>query len=469
MAPKDVKWWPTRPLPTRRVVTVIMDKDRREVVYNKDVSLPYHDVQLAVVCQEGCYPDKKAHVNQDCFLLETEFEGDVKQLLLGVFDGHGGSGEHCAQIASSIFPKKLEACRRDKRLELHGDREANVPTDLEKSAYARAFTESNETVVRELEDSARSSGTTAVVAHIIGDMLHLANVGDSRAILGINSNAAGGGGAGSDSACAWEVVEVTHDQTCFRDDERERMRKQAREPVTFATLGMILGEVPMSDNFGEETIEAADDPPRVFREGESYPGCAFTRSLGDTVGKQLGVSADPELLSYQLDSSVRCLVIASDGVFEFMENEEVLAIAEKHCGDPFAAADEIVAAAYDYWATEDTRSDDVTCIVAYFTPKKGVVDASAGAAVVGMPRQSVAKTNWKILQKTIRAGAIKNRPALRFANVVLAKVAIDLRRRRGSVAMEELFPDFDWQSVSELKRMASLKGGLNMKKLRLDD
>ena len=39
-----------------------------------------------------------------------------------------------------------------------------------------------------------------------------------------------------------------------------------------------------------------------------------------------------------------------------------MAIAEKHWGDPHAACQEIVAAAYNYWATEDTRSDDVTCM-----------------------------------------------------------------------------------------------------------
>lgn len=453
-----------------------LDMDRREVVHNKDVSMPYHDVQIAVVCQEGCYPDKKAHVNQDCYVLETEFEGDKAQLLLGVFDGHGGSGEHCAQIASSIFPKKLEVCRKDKTLEAHGGREAPVPSDAERTAYAKAFTESNETVVRELGDSARSSGTTAVVAHVIGDMLHLGNVGDSRAILGVNAVVAGAPHSSSSSLSSssrstrsWQVVEVTHDQTCFRNDERERMRRDAREPVMFATLGMILGEVPMSDDFGEETIEAADDPPRVFRNGESYPGCAFTRSLGDTIGKNLGVSADPELLTYQLDSSVRCLVIASDGVFEFMENDEVMAIAEKHWGDPFTACEEIVATAYDHWATEDTRSDDVTCVVAYFTPKEGAVEPSSQTAAAGLTTQSVAKRNWKKIQGVVRAGAIKNRPALRFANAVLAKVAIDLRRRRGSIAMEELFPDFEWDKVSELKRMASLKGGLKMTKLSLQD
>ena len=122
---------------------------------------------------------------------------------------------------------------------------------------------------------------------------------------------------------------MSHDQTCFRNDERERMKKEATEPVMFATLGMILGETPLSEDFGEESIEAADDPPRVFRKGATFPGCAFTRSLGDATGKKLGVCARPELLTYQLDASTRCLILASDGVFEFMTNEEVLAVARR--------------------------------------------------------------------------------------------------------------------------------------------
>ena len=43
---------------------------------------------------------------------------------------------------------------------------------------------------------------------------------------------------------------------------------------------------------------------------------------------------------------------------------------------------------------------------------------------------------------------------------MLAAAAVNLRRRRGSLAMEELFPGFDFQSVAELKRMGSLRGGL---------
>jgi len=308
-----------------------MDTTRRETRRNVNLRLPFHDAQCAVVCQEGCYPDKKAHVNQDTFILETGFAGEREHVLIGVFDGHGAAGEHAAQIAAATFPRELERHRRDPQLESHGDRSAPVPLDARATAYARAFVDTDLIVQKNLGDACKSSGTTAVVAHVVQDMLHMGNVGDSRAILGTAREGVDG------NAGAWDIVEVTHDQTCFRRDERERMRKEAKEPVLFATLGMILGETPLSEDFGDESIEAADDPPRVFRNGASYPGCAFTRSLGDTVGKRLGVSSDPELLTYQLDKNSRCLVMASDGVFEFMTNEEVMAAAKRHWGNALAA------------------------------------------------------------------------------------------------------------------------------------
>ena len=191
------------------------------------------------------------------------------------------------------------------------------------------------------------------------------------------------------------------------------------------------------------------------------------------------LKTDPFLPQPQLDKSARVLILASDGVFEFMTNEEVLHIARaKRKDGPLVAASTIVATAYAHWANEDSRSDDVTCAVVYFTPKKGAVQVSGGDAVgesvgataetlkhglvseIGLPASSKASDNWKKIRNVLRAGAIHNRPATRFANAVLAAAAMNLRRRRGSLAMEELFPGFDFQSVSELRRMGSLKGGL---------
>ena len=127
----------------------------------------------------------------------AQLRGRPSQLLLGVFDGHGGNGEHCAQIAASIFPKKLAARRADRSFASHGDRDAVVPhrewdADESLQSYSRSR-DASDTIVAELGDGAKSSGTTAVVAHVIGDMLHMANVGDSRAILGVETRGSRGG------------------------------------------------------------------------------------------------------------------------------------------------------------------------------------------------------------------------------------------------------------------------------------
>jgi hypothetical protein len=44
-----------------------------------------------------------------------------------------------------------------------------------------------------------------------------------------------------------------------------------------------------------------------------------------------------------------------------------------------------------------------------------------------------------------------------------------MRKRRGSLAMEDLFPDFEWQSVEKIRRLASLKGGMKLGGLKLNE
>ena len=103
-----------------------MNTTRRETGGPVKVNLEFHEATIAVVCQEGCYPDKKAHVNQDCFACKPLFheEGDAaKQMLIGVFDGHGPNGEHCASIAAHAFPDVLRRLRSDSSFASHGARD----------------------------------------------------------------------------------------------------------------------------------------------------------------------------------------------------------------------------------------------------------------------------------------------------------------------------------------------------------
>ena len=57
---------------------------------------------------------------------------------------------------------------------------------------------------------------------------------------------------------------------------------------------------------------------------DDYPGLAMSRSIGDLLAKSLGVIATPDTKIVRRDfEHDKCLVLCSDGVIEFLTNEEV--------------------------------------------------------------------------------------------------------------------------------------------------
>jgi serine/threonine protein phosphatase PrpC len=64
-------------------------------------------------------------------------------------------------------------------------------------------------------------------------------------------------------------------------------------------------------------------PLRVWLKHEEMPGLAMTRSMGDGVAHSVGVSAEPETKVFTLGVNDKFVVIASDGVWEFLSNEDV--------------------------------------------------------------------------------------------------------------------------------------------------
>ena len=52
----------------------------------------------------------------------------------------------------------------------------------------------------------------------------------------------------------------------------------------------------------------------------------MSRSLGDEVAKRVGVVSDPEIREIELEEQDKFIVQASDGVWEFMSNKEVIDI-----------------------------------------------------------------------------------------------------------------------------------------------
>jgi serine/threonine protein phosphatase PrpC len=91
----------------------------------------------------------------------------------------------------------------------------------------------------------------------------------------------------------------------------------------------------------------------------------MSRALGDGVAHTAGVSSTPDVTRHALTPQDCVLILASDGIWEFISNDEAIAMA---CAapTPSAAAAALAAAAHARWVKEeDGVCDDITLIVLF--------------------------------------------------------------------------------------------------------
>lgn len=127
--------------------------------------------------------------------------------------------------------------------------------------------------------------------------LTVANVGDSRAIL-----------ASVDARGRLLAAALSADHTPELPKERQR----------------IIGHGGRIDRLYVDGAPAG--PQRVFKYGSSLPGITITRAFGDGMAHEVGVTAEPEITSHVIRPEDRFLVLCSDGITEFMEDDEVVSL-----------------------------------------------------------------------------------------------------------------------------------------------
>ncbi|KAD4179505.1 hypothetical protein E3N88_28096 [Mikania micrantha] len=124
----------------------------------------------------------------------------------------------------------------------------------------------------------RDAGSTASTAILVGDRLLVANVGDSRAVI-----CRGG-----------KAFAVSRDHKPDQSDERQRI-ENAGGFVMWAGTWRVGGVL------------------------------AVSRAFGDKLLKQY-VVADPEIQEEKVDNSLEFLILASDGLWDVVSNDEAVAM-----------------------------------------------------------------------------------------------------------------------------------------------
>jgi len=209
-----------------------------------------------------------------------------------------------------------------------------------------------DTLIRQRSFKTSFSGSTAVIILLLGNKLVCANAGDSRAILASTrtytdepvKDFINAGGK------VWSVLPLSRDHKPDEEDEYKRIIKSN-------------GRVdPMRTKLGEPI-----GPYRVWLKEQNVPGLAMSRSIGDKVASQVGVISEPEIIEKILTIEDKFIVIASDGIWEFLPNEKVVEIVVPYweANDPDGACQKLIETAVSYWECEDEVIDDITAIVVF--------------------------------------------------------------------------------------------------------
>ena len=109
-------------------------------------------------------------------------------------------------------------------------------------------------------------------------------------------------------------------------------------------------------------------PYRVWAKNKDYPGLAMSRSIGDFNGKNIGIIPDPDIIECTLTIFTKYIVVCSDGVWEFLKNEDVMNFGRKFYleNNPRGLCKELIDYCSKFWRKEDCVIDDITVVTVFF-------------------------------------------------------------------------------------------------------
>ena len=301
-------------------------KDNNNIKNNKKKIKCIHDLS-----KTGLSGDEKK-VNQDTYFIFKNFGNGFDNIYMGVCDGHGYYGHEVSGYIKENLPMDLNHIIKSRKL--------NLLTDDLTEAITYAFITENNSLLRNKMIDSNLSGSTCISVIYTPLKLIIANLGDSRCILGklINKQ--------------WKHENLSRDHKPTIKEEADRIIKKG---------GRIR---QMKDDDGSFI-----GPLRVYMKDKDMPGLAMTRSFGDYFASTAGTICEPEVTEHYFKEEDKFIIIASDGLFEFIESEEIVNIVK----DYYLKNDIVGCCEYLYkescrrWIQEEEDTiDDITIIIVFF-------------------------------------------------------------------------------------------------------
>ena len=242
--------------------------------------------------------------------------------IFSVFDGHGDGG-YASQFISSNLISKLQSspnwAAAFHEINLSGDL---CSSETLESIFTEACYELDDDLKND-KSKPRDGGTTAIVSVVSSCKIVVANVGDSRCILVKKKSPAEseqvGGEESKEEVPQIEVIPMSEDHKPDLPDERSRIES--------AGLEVHTDQVPPSEDDENGQYEMISKVKRSDREMLGVArafGDYDYKSNGDLSASRQAVVCTPDILVRdRVDDSDMFLVLACDGVWDVMSNDEV--------------------------------------------------------------------------------------------------------------------------------------------------
>ena len=268
--------------------------------------------------------------NQDAYVALKGFCGSDRAHLFAIFDGHGEDGHLLTAYLREKIPKALEPVVTEV---LAGRSSSEALREQLRVLFPAVHTQ----MCQDFPLDSDVSGSTAVVVLIVEGLLLCGSVGDSRALLGSKGS-------------PWRLLPLTHDHRPSSPHENARICERG-------------GRIEPNYDENHEPLGS----PRVWVPGQSIPGLAMSRSLGDALVHRYGVTPEADITARQLRPWDRILLLASDGIWTYLSNEEALQMAERNYHKRKAAdtCNQLYQEAARRWRLNSSRVDDITVVTVF--------------------------------------------------------------------------------------------------------
>ncbi|CAM8888685.1 unnamed protein product [Rhodiola kirilowii] len=299
-----------------------------------------------------CSKRGRKGVNQDRCAVWEGFGCQEDMMFCGVFDGHGPWGHYVAKRIRESMPSTLLCNWQESLAQSCPEPDSDSATDTDQcqfNIWKCSYIKTCAAIDRELKQQRKidsySSGTTALSIVTQGEMMVIANVGDSRAVLASMAD---------DGSLV--AVQLTVD---FKPNLPQECKR-------------------ITESNGR--VFCLEDEPGVHRVWMPYdesPGLAMSRAFGDHCVKDFGLISVPDVTQRHITSRDQFVVLATDGVWDVMSNQEAIQIVWS-TPNRADSAKSLVKWAVRGWKHKKRgiAMDDISVICLFFHPSASVSPSS---------------------------------------------------------------------------------------------